>query len=69
MYLNAFIDLNSKHKNIGLIRSMSITQWSYIGPKFWNDNGPILAASRWFTDGQWLVKCWILHLANIIPTT
>jgi len=26
--------------------------WSYIGPTFWNDNGPILAASRWFTDSQ-----------------
>jgi len=34
------------------IRFMSITHWSYIGPTFWNDIGPILAASRWFTDAN-----------------
>jgi len=40
-------------KHWSYIGSTSITQWSYIGPTFWSDNEPILAASRWFTDGQW----------------
>jgi len=40
----------------------------YRSEMFQNDIGPILAASRWFTDGQLLVKWWILHLANIIPS-
>jgi len=35
-------------KHWSYIGSISITQWSYIGLTFWNDNGPILAASRWF---------------------
>jgi len=61
----------------------SSTKTSYIGFMLWlwydpiilyrpdilNNNGPILAASRWFTDDQWWVKCWILHLVNIISTT
>jgi len=36
-------------KHWSYIGSMSITQWSYIGPTFRNDNEPKLAASRWFT--------------------
>jgi len=44
----------SSTKTLVLYWVMLITQWFYIGPTFWNDNGPILAASRWFIDSRWL---------------